>query len=392
MTGAGPPLQGSNVKIARVETVPIRQELDRPFGSAQGWTTARQYLIVRVVADDGTVGYGECWGPIAGNQQVVEQIIAPMLEGEDPCATGRLWQRVAFKLRWAYHSFSPYSALSGVDLALWDLRGKLAGEPVHRLLGGACHERVSAYATGHYFRQVDRLDEQIAIVLDEAQANLGKGFRRLKLKIGLRLLGWGADADVALIRAVRERLGDDVPIMVDANCAYDVPTALRVGRACEDLGIGWFEEPLPPADLDGYAELSRKLDVPIAGGESWALLARFAEVFQRRAVSVAQPDVCSAGGITETKRIADLAAALNIRCIPHVWGTPIAIAASLQVAATLPQEVLLEYDQSDNPIRERLATEPFRLDSDGAVAVPQRPGLGIDLDEDELERFRWDPR
>lgn len=374
--------------ITAVETIPIRQELDQPFGNGQGWTTARQYLIVRVVADDGTAGYGECWGPIAGNQQVVEKIIAPMVIGHDPMATGKLWDQILFKLRWSYHSFAPYSALSGVDIALWDLKGKLLGRPIAELLGGAFHSAVPAYATGHYFRQVDRLEAQIDAVRKEAVENLHKGFRRLKLKIGLGLLGWGPEADIALMEALREEVGPQIPIMVDANCAYQVPDAIRVGRAAEALDIAWFEEPLAPTDIDGYCDLSRRLDVPIAGGESWALLSEFATIFQRRAVMVAQPDVCSAGGITEVKRIADLARALGIVCYPHVWGTPIAIAASLQVLATLPGRVLLEFDQSANPIRERLLATPFSVGADGAVPVPSGPGLGIELDEEQLASFR----
>lgn len=378
----------SLVKIARVETIPIRQELDHPFGNGQGWTTSRQYLIVRIVADDGTTGYGECWGPIAGNDGVVERVLAPMLVGQDPLDTGRLWEQMQFKLRWAYHSFSPYSALSGVDIALWDLKGKLLGRPISQLLGGSFRSVVPAYATGHYFRKVERLEEQIDIVLKEARENLDKGFTQLKLKIGLGLLGWGPQADITLMRALREDIGD-VPLMVDANCAYTVPAALKVGRAAEELGIGWFEEPIPPTDLDGYAELTAKLDVPVAGGESWALVSQFYDVFRRRAVTLAQPDVCSAGGITEVKRIADLAHAVNVRCIPHVWGTPIAIAASLHVLSTLPgDDVLLEFDQSDNPIREHLLTEPFRLDEQGRVGVSDAPGLGIEIDEQQLERFR----
>lgn len=376
--------------IARVETIPIKQELDQPFGNGQGWTTSRQYLIVRITTDDGTTGYGECWGPIAGNDQVVGQMLAPMLVGRDPLDTGRLWEEMAFKLRWAYHSFSPYSALSGVDIALWDLKGKLLGRPVSQLLGGRFRESVPAYATGHYFRKVERLEDQVEVVLAEARDNLTKGFHRLKLKIGLGLLGWGVDADITLMRALREEVGD-VPLMIDANCAYDVPAALRVGRAAQELGVEWFEEPVPPTDLDGYAELTAKLDVPVAGGESWALVSQFYDVFRRRAVALAQPDVCSAGGITEVKRIADLAHAVNVRCIPHVWGTPIAIAASLHVLATLPErEVLLEFDQSDNPIRENLLTVGFHPDAQGCVAVPDAPGLGIEVDEEQLERFRVD--
>ena len=168
--------------------------------------------------------------------------------------------------------------------------------------------------------------------------------------------------------------------MIDANCAYDPSEALRVGRAAE--------EPLPPDDLDGYARLSEKLDVPVAAGESWALLSGFHEAFRRGAISVAQPDVCSAGGITEVKRIADLAHALNVPCIPHVWGTPIALAASLQVLAALPGRVLLEYDRSDNPVREALFDESLSVRDEGTVAVPTNPGIGLEIDRERLESLR----
>jgi D-galactarolactone cycloisomerase len=281
--------------------------------------------------------------------------------------------------------------LSGVDIALWDLKGRLLGLPVFELLGGAFHDAVPAYATGHYFREVETLEEQVSAVLKEARGHLKNGFRALKLKIGLRrTLGWGVEADLALVRALREEIGASVPLMIDANCAYDPSEALRVGRAAEHLGVEWFEEPLPPDDLDGYAWLSEKLDVPVAAGESWALVSGFHEAFKRRAVSVAQPDVCSAGGITEVKRISELAHALDIPCIPHVWGTPIALAASLQVLAALPGRVLLEYDRSDNPVREALFDEALGVRDDGTVAVPTSPGLGIDVDGERLEALRHD--
>ena len=377
------------MKIARVEAIPIKQDLKEPFGNAQGWTTARQYLIAKITADDGTVGYGECWGPIAGNHQIVRDVITPLLIDADPMDTATLWEKTHFKMRWAYHSFAPFSALSGVDIALWDLKGKLLGLPVYKLLGGLFQDKVMAYATGHYFRKVDTIDQQIAIIKEEAEGNLSKGFRMLKLKIGLALLGWGPKEDIRLIEAFRRTIGDDYEFMVDANCAYSIPEAVEVGRACERANVYWFEEPLPPHDYDGYSFLTGKLDVPIAGGEGWALLSEFNEIFRRRAVSYAQPDVCSAGGITEVHRIASLARAVNIDCIPHAWGTPIAIASSLHVLASKPGKALLEFDQSDNPIREHLVEEPFRLEGP-YVRVPEGPGLGIRINERMLERFRVD--
>ena len=368
------------MRISRVETIPLSHKLDQPFGNGQGWTTSRQYLIVRITAEDGTVGYGECWGPVAGNDRVIEDILAPLVVGEEATVTGRLWEKMHFKLRWAFHSFAPYSALSGMDIALWDLKGKLLGRPIHELLGGAFRESVPAYATGHYFRKVDTLEEQISAVLEEAEGHLDDGFTILKLKIGLGLLGWGVDADISLMRSLSEAASArGASLMIDANCAYSLPEAIRVGRAAEELGIVWFEEPLPPDDLDGYARLSEKLDIPIAAGESWALVSGFHEAFRRRAISIAQPDVSSAGGITEVKRIADLAHALNVPCLPHVWGTPVALAASLHVLAALPGDALLEFDRSDNPIRESMLDERLRIRKDGTVAVPDGPGLGIEL-------------
>jgi len=378
-----------SMKIRHVEAIPIRHELKEPFGNAQGWTTARQYLIVKITADDGTVGYGECWGPIAGNHQIVHEVIAPLLVGEDPLDTAVLWERIHFKLRWAYHSFAPYSALSGTDIALWDLKGKLLETPVCTLLGGVFRDKVLAYATGHYFRKVNTVGQQISIIREEAETNLAKGFSMLKLKIGLALLGWGFKEDIMLVEAFRKTVGDSVDFMVDANCAYAMPEAVEVGRACERLGVYWFEEPVPPHDYDGYTCLTAKLDVPIAGGEGWALLSEFNEIFRRRAVGYAQPDVCSAGGITEVQRISALAQAVNIDCIPHAWGTPIAIAASLHMLANTPGKALLEFDQSDNPIRDHLIEEPFHLDG-SHVRVPKGPGLGINIDEKMMEKFRID--
>ena len=374
------------MKIERAESIPIRQELSEAFGNAQGWTTSRQYLIIRITTDDGTTGYGECWGPVAGNHEIFEKMVAPLIVGEDPLNTSALWERILAKLRWSYHSFVPYSALSGTDIALWDLKGKLLGVSVSTLLGGRFRDKVLAYATGHYFRKVDTVKQQIAKISEEAQVHLANGFQMLKIKIGLSRLGWGHKEDIRLIEAMRYAIGDKASLMVDANCAYSSPEAVEVGRACENSGVYWFEEPLPPYDYDGYAELSHKLDVPIAGGESWALLSEFNEIFRRRAVSYAQPDPCSAGGITEVQRIASLARAVNIDCIPHVWGTPIAIAAALHLLAATPGKALLEFDQSANPIREELLEEPIRLKS-GYVDVPKGPGLGINIDEKRIARF-----
>jgi D-galactarolactone cycloisomerase len=376
----------SSVTIERVETVPLEAPLDEPFGYAQEWVTTRTALLVRIEASDGTVGWGECWGPIAGTRGTVERLFAPHLEGQSPDGVERLSEDLRDRGRAAYQSIVPLPALSGVDLALWDLAGKRAGVPVSRLLGGARRDAVRAYATGHYFRDDADLDEQYAEIVAEAEANAA-ALGAVKAKIGLQLLGYGPEEDVELVRRIRRAVGDDVTLMVDANYAYDAGTARAVGRALEELDVYWFEEPVPPEDVAGYAALRDALDVRIAGGEChtpW----EFRHLFERGGLDVAQPDVCNVGGLTAARRVAAVAREFGVPVVPHVWGTPVAIAASLHLVATLPGRPWLEFDRSANPLREELAGTSVTPDDDGRLAVPDGPGLGVEIDPAALDRYR----
>jgi D-galactarolactone cycloisomerase len=376
----------SSVTIERVETVPLAAPLDEPFGYAQEWVTTRTALLVRIEASDGTVGWGECWGPIAGTRGTVERLFAPHLEGQSPDAVERLSEDLHDRGRAAYQSIVPLPALSGVDLALWDLAGKRAGVPVSRLLGGARRNAVRAYATGHYFRHDADLDEQYAEIAAEAETNAA-ALGAVKAKIGLQLLGYGPEEDVELVRRIRRAVGDDVTLMVDANYAYDAGTARTVGRALEEFDVYWFEEPVPPEDVAGYAALRDALDVRIAGGEChtpW----EFRHLFARGGLDVAQPDVCNVGGLTAARRVAAVAREFGVPVVPHVWGTPVAIAASLHLVATLPGRPWLEFDRSANPLRDELAGTTVTPDEDGRLTVPDGPGLGVDPDPAALERYR----
>jgi len=375
----------SSPHVESVDTVALRSPLDEPFGYSQAWVAERTALLVRIEASDGTVGWGECWGPIAGSRETVEDFIAPVVENRDPTAVERIHRDLRDQARAAYQSVVPLPAISGVDVALWDLRGKLRDEPVSTLLGGRCHDAVRGYATGHYFKHDASLSEQYDRIAAEAERNADR-FDAIKAKIGLSLLGHGPDADVELVRHVREAIGD-ATLMVDANYAYDAGTARDVGRALEDLDVYWFEEPVPPEDVSGYSHLRSALDLRIAGGECHTPT-DFDDLFEAGAVDVAQPDVCNVGGLTAACRIANSAAARNVPVVPHVWGTPVAIAASLQLLATVPGRPWLEFDNSANPLREELAGSGFDVREDGTVAVPDGPGLGIDLEMDTLERFQ----
>lgn len=372
--------------VTAVETVPLRSELDEPFGYAQAWVSERTALLVRVETADGTVGWGECWGPIAGSRETIDELLAPIVEGRDPTNVERIYEDMYDAGRAAYQSSVPLPAISGVDIALWDLRGKLLGESVADMLGGRRRDAVRAYATGHYFKHDATLEEQFERISAEAEGNAAR-LGAVKAKIGLSHLEYGPEADIELVKRIREAIGPDATLMVDANYAYDVGTARQVGQAIEEFDVAWFEEPVPPEDIDGYAHLRDALDVRVAGGEChtpW----EFERLFDAGAVDVAQPDLCNVGGLTSANRILTQARTQGIPVVPHVWGSPIAIAASLQFIGTIDGSPWLEFDNSSNPLRENLGTEPFAVSDDGVVSIPDGPGLGVDLDEAALEQYR----
>ena len=376
------------MEVASVEAIPLRRDLGERFANAQKWIDSREYCLVRVEADDGTVGWGECWGPTAGNREIVEEYVEPWLRGSDPRNVEQIHDDLVYKLRSSYHSYVPASVVSGVDIALWDLYGKALDQSVAALLGGRRRDRVRAYATGHFWGDVDDFEQLRADVVEEAEGHVAAGFDALKNKIGLaRLLGWGPEKDVELVRAIREAVGDDVRLMTDANHAYDVADARRVAEGLADLDVHFFEEPVPPRNIENYAALNDEVEVPLAGGECWAFQHEFDRVLDADAVGYVQPDVTSAGGLTSTRRVATMADAANVQCLPHVFGSAVALAASLQVLATIPGDPMLEFDRTPNPIREDLAVDPITNDGN-AVPIPDAPGLGIEIDEGTLAEFR----
>lgn len=377
------------MNIEALEAIPLRRELDERFANAQKWIDSREYCLVRIETGDGIVGWGECWGPVAGNREILEEYVAPWLTGRRVDSVEGIHDELIFKLRSSYHSFVPASVVSGVDIALWDAYGKSTGRSVSRLLGGRLRDDVRAYATGHFFRDVEEFETLQSIIAEEARGHVDAGFTALKQKIGLsRHFPWGAEEDVELVRAVREEVGEDIDLMVDANHAYDLATAKRVARGLEEFDVRFFEEPVRPA-IEYYARLADDVSVPVASGESWAFQHEFNRALSENAVDYVQPDVTSAGGITSTRRIATLADAENVQCVPHAFGSAVAIAASLQVIATIPGEPMLEFDRTPNPIREDLAADPIENDGD-VVSIRDEPGLGIEIDEAVLESFRTD--
>src|SRR5690606_4963325 len=278
------------------------------------------------------------------------------------------------------------TALSGVDVALWDIKGKRFGAPIHQLMGGPLRTSVAAYATGTYRRDTG---DPLAYITEEVAGYVREGFGAVKLKIG-----FGLEEDIALIRAVRVTIGPKTGLMLDANHGYDAIDAIALGRAVAPLNIGWFEEPVVPDDVGSYEEVRRGQPIPVAGGECEFTRWGFREVLTRRAMDIIQPDTCAAGGLSECKKIADMANAFGVRYLPHVWGTGIGLAAALQLLAVLPhnpprhtpREPLLEFDRSEHPFRQAVLTKPIEHE-DGFVRIPDGPGLGIEVNRAALEQF-----
>jgi D-galactarolactone cycloisomerase len=375
------------VKITAIRTHVLEAALREPFAYSRAWYATRMAMLVEIETDTGLTGWGECYGPARMTEAVV-RTIAPWLVGADPLRSDPIWQDLYARLRDHGQKGLVIEGMSGIDIALWDIKGKHFGVPVYQLMGGALRSEVRAYATGLYRRETG---DPLRYLAEEAAGYAAEGFHAVKLKVG-----FGVAEDAATARAVREAIGPDIGLMVDANHAYDAVAAIRLGRLIEPLDIGWFEEPVPPEDLAGYRAVKAALTIPIAGGECEYTRFGFRDVLVGQAMDIIQPDTCAAGGLTECRKIADMAAAFGVRYNPHVWGTGIGIAASLQLAAVLPThtpmslapaEPVFEFDRTEHPIRQAILRTPIEH-ARGVVRIPDGPGLGIEIDRAALERFR----
>jgi len=379
------------MKIADVRVHAISVPLETPFYFSQGWVHQRSSVIVEVIAEDGTTGWGEslCHGlqPPQIAAAFIEHAFKPLLLGADPFDVELLWEQM-------YNRTQPYgqggaavNAISGVDIALWDLIGRVLKKPIHKLIGGAFRTEVMPYATGFY-RVADGTYPEDSVA--EAERYIEAGFKAFKLKIG-----FGIDEDISLINSVREVVGPDVRIMADANAAYSVGTARKLIAATRDANLYFYEELLAPENLKGYEQLKDSSPSLIAAGEQLFGKQGFAPWLERRAVDIIQPDLCSSGGITELKKIAALAQAAHTQMIPHVWGSGIGLAASLQFIGALPAlplslspvEPMLEFDLSSHPFRRELIFDGIEM-LNGRVQIPDRPGIGVEVNTEVLERYR----
>lgn len=377
------------MEVTDLEVVPLSHSLPEGegMGDARGFGRTRATTLLRLVTDDGTIGWGEAFVPGAIGQATVEELFRDDVIGMDPFDVESLAERSYTD---PYHfggSVFVQSVVSAIDVACWDIRGKTTGRPVHRLLGGRERTSLTPYASTMYFTEVDRP------IAEPMETAVEEGFTAAKIKIGS-----GIDEDVERTRVAREVLGDDAHLMVDMNGNYRPDQAIRSAEALAEYDLTWIEEPVPPENFSGYRQFERAVDTPVAAGEAHYGRFAFKRLVDDRTVDIVQPNLARCGGLSEARRIADMATTENVGVRPHVWNSGVGLAAAVQFAASLPdyphtrnvpEPVFLEYDRSTNPLRSDILETPFDP-TGGTLEVPQDPGLGIAVDEAALERYRTD--
>lgn len=366
------------MRIDHVESVNLRFEYapEKRFRYSAGHCTARVTSLVFVRTDDGKTGIGSCYSHPGLVDLVINHQLAPLLRGKDASDVERLWRLMNGITLWYGRKGAALSALGGIDVALWDLRGKAAGKPVWELLGGRGVKGCPAYASALLWK------DSPAQLAEEAGTLAARGFRRMKMR-----MGQSEAYDTEAARAVRKAVGPGIDVMTDAGMRYNVALARRVGRVLDECKAFWFEEPFEPHDIDSYAMLRGTVGVPIAAGENEFGVDGFRELIRAKAVDIVQADASRAGGITPVAAVARMAHDAGLRFAPHTWSDAFAVMANAHVVAASPNGITVELDQTGNPFIERLLVEPLAI-RDGVLAISNRPGLGVDVDMKAVDRLR----
>ena len=356
------------MKISDVRTITI----DLP---GKTWVVSPEIrtfgcVLVFVDTDEGVTGESLLWAFGTKRLDVLSNMVLSLKSdvlGEDPHYTEKIWRKLWSVIQFFGVEGISIFALSAIDRACWDAVGKATGKPLYKLLG-AYRDEVPTYASGFW------LHESIEELVEEAKAFLAKGYRAMKMRIGRPRM----EDDLNRARAVREALGQDVKLMVDANQRFTVEYAIRLGRKLEELDIAWFEEPVPAYDLEGTARVAAALDVPVAGGENIYTRYGFREMLERKAADILMPDLITVGGVTELLKVAHMAEAFGVPVTPHIFPEE-----SMQLAGALPNCIYVE----NMPWFSPLYREEIEL-RNGSIVLPQRPGFGFTFDPDVIERYR----
>jgi len=373
--------------IERIRTYRLLHKLEESFGFSQWHYDTRQALLVELVDDSGAIGWGECYGPAEVTQAAINSFYAPLLIGWNPLHNEAAWQHCwRASLDFARKGIMT-GAMSGLDMAMLDLKGKMLNASASELMGGRFRDELPCYATGMYFRKVPE-PQLVDLILKEAADYVEQGYGALKIKVGKNV---AFDKKLA---AEMRRAFPSIRLMADSNHAYDLPEAIEIGRVLDEHGYAWFEEPLSPELSPQYRQLSDKLDLPLATGECEQTRWGFQNLLAAGGVQIAQPDLSYCGGPSEALKIRSIASSLGINVVPHVWGTMLNLASATHFLASTYVEPgrsevappLLELDRTPNPMRDEMYAV-FPDISGGVIKVPSAPGLGVEPDRAAMKSF-----
>ncbi len=388
------------MKITSIKSHVLRYELDKELGYSQQYYKHRTAHLVEVETDEGITGWGECFGPgniALANKYIVEKVIQPLIKGDDPLKKEYIWHKVYNLLRDSGQKGTPIQALSGIDIALWDILAKKSNLPLYQLLGGKTNDKIPVYGYGMML-QKKTVQELCELFKNEASQIKEKNFKAMKMKIGM-----GPKEDLKLVSAVRDTIGSEFKLMVDANHAYNKNDALYVGKGLDEMNIYWFEEPVAPEDYDGYKELKEKLKTNIAGGEAEFTKYGWNQLLKNNCIDIAQPEVCGLGGITEYLKVSALAQSNFIPIVNHVWGSALSVAVNLHLLTTLPDmpgglfptKSMLEFDTTEkNIFITDLAEEKFSIldqvkNKNGFASPLENIGIGINPNKDFIKKYEY---
>ena len=370
------------MKITRVEALYLRLPQIKALTDS-----GQDALIIRIETDAGVHGIGEVDSAPMAVKGVIEgpyshpliSGLGELLIGEDPMQTEYLWHKLYRQNIYAGRSGIGIHAMSGIDIALWDIKGKVLELPIWKLLGGGFHQRIRAYASSLFGATPYETGERARRFRD-------RGFSAVKF--GWEPMGRDAATDIALVREARAGLGDDGDLLIDAGMVWDAKTAIKRARAFGEFDIYWLEEPLHPDDYEGYSRLSAATDIPIAAGEEESARRSYIDLMDRGKIDIVQVDLTRCGGFTEAVKIASLAADRGLRCVNHGFTTYINVAAALHFLNAIPNSFITEFVVEEGTgLREEITRQRL-VAKDGYLGIPQAPGLGIELDPAGVEKYR----
>ena len=375
-----------NMKISKIISYVLNEDLEKEFFFSQWEYSNRKICILKIICDNGIVGWGEAYGPATVVKESVNYIKQNII-GMNPLDSDIIWSTLFRRVHDYGRSGVFVSAISAIDIALWDIKGKYHKLPVSTLLGGSYREKIRPYATGLYFSDSETLTDDLC---NEAMEYVNEGFKSIKMKVGLNI-----KSDVNNVKAVRNTIGPDIELMIDSNHAYSYDEALKLSKKLEDQDIKWFEEPLSPEFYDQYSDFKSKSLIPVAAGECEYLRYGFQKLLDKNCIDFLQMDICSCGGLTEAKRISALSSAKGVKVIPHTWGSGIAFYTAINFISNLEpipgrlynEDAYVEYDRTENKIRENIIKNNITM-KDGYISVNHKPGLGIDVDETYLNEIK----